>query len=148
MKYYIISLALLFMTPFVYKQAKTETVSITVTVEDIRSNSGSVGIALYEEGADFPDGEPLKAESISLRGSGSVEYTFEDVPAGDYAVAVMHDENDNGDMDFNEYGMPMEGFGFSNEAMGDMGPPDFDMAAFTADEDTDISVSLIYMGGW
>lgn len=148
MKYLAITLSLLLMVPGVQKQTNHDTVSITVTVEDIRNNSGSVGIALYEEGSDFPDGEPIASESISLRGSGDVEFTFEDLPAGDYAVAVMHDENDNGDIDFNEYGMPTEGFGFSNEAMGDMGPPDFDQAAFTADEDTDVSVSLIYMGGW
>jgi uncharacterized protein (DUF2141 family) len=33
-------------------------------------------------------------------------------------------------MDFNLVGMPLEGYGFSNDATGTFGPPDFDGAAF------------------
>lgn len=126
------------------KQA--DTITITVTVEGIRNSSGSIAVALHNEESDFPESEAFMSEEVSLRSSGDVEIVFKNVPAGDYAVALMHDENDNGDIDFNEYGMPIEGFGFSNDAMGDMGPPDFDQAAFSAEKDTDISVSLIYMG--
>lgn len=126
------------------KQA--DTITITVTVEGIRNSSGSIAVALHNEESDFPESEAFMEQEVSLSSSGDVEIVFENVPAGDYAVALMHDENDNGDIDFNEYGMPIEGFGFSNDAMGDMGPPDFDQAAFSAEKDTDISVSLIYMG--
>ncbi len=127
---------------------KVETVTITVMVEGVRNSSGSVGVALYNEESDFPDDGGFMTEEVSLNSSGNVEVTFENVPVGDYAVAVMHDENDNGEIDFNEYGMPLEGFGFSNDAMGNQGPPDFDEAAFTADEDTDVAVTLLYMGGY
>lgn len=126
------------------KQA--DTITITVTVEGIRNSSGSIAVALHNEESDFPESEAFMEQEVSLSSSGDVEIVFENVPAGDYAVALMHDENDNGDIDFNEYGMPIEGFGFSNDAMGDQGPPDFDQAAFSAEKDTDISVSLIYMG--
>jgi uncharacterized protein (DUF2141 family) len=37
-----------------------------------------------------------------------------DLPAGEYAVQVLHDENDNGKLDTNFMGMPTEGYGFSN----------------------------------
>ena len=37
-----------------------------------------------------------------------------DLPAGKYAVQVMHDENDNGKLDANFMGIPIEGYGFSN----------------------------------
>lgn len=121
-------------------------IDITVTIQGLRSGNGTIGVALHNEDSDFPEDEGIELKKVSLDGSGDVEVTFKNVPAGDYAVAVMHDENSNGDIDFNEYGMPTEGFGFSNDAMGDMGPPDFDDAAFTAEDDTDISVSLIYMG--
>lgn len=124
------------------------TITITLTVEGIRNSSGSIGVALHNDESGFPEAEPFMSKEVSLRSSGDVEVVFENVPAGDYAIALMHDENDNGDVDFNEYGMPIEGFGFSNDAMGDMGPPDFDQAAFTAEKDMDISVSLIYMGSY
>ena len=36
------------------------------------------------------------------------------LPAGNYAVQVMHDENENNKLDTNFMGMPIEGYGFSN----------------------------------
>ena len=146
MKYLAIMMTFLLALPGMKQVQQEETVTITVTIDGLRNTNGSVGVALFDEDSDFPDDEPFKTESVSLNSAGGVEVIFEGVPAGDYAVAVMHDENDNGDIDFNEYGMPLEGFGFSNDAMGDQGPPDFDEAAFTADEDTDISVTIMYIG--
>ena len=70
------------------------------------------------------------------------------VPAGEYAIAVMHDENGNEDLDFDSYGMALEGYGFSNEAMGEQGPPDFQEAAFDVSEDTEAYIDLMYMGGF
>lgn len=123
-------------------------VTVTVTVTDLRNENGRVGVALYDEDAraDFPDAEPLRAESAVVEGT-AVEFRFLNVPEGRYAVAVTHDENDNGMMDSNAWGIPVEGFGFSNDVMGEMGPPSFERAAFAAEEDTQISVSMLYMAG-
>lgn len=148
MKFLAILFSVFLLIPSVKQQPTAETVTITVTVQGIRNTNGSIGVALFDDNSDFPDDEPFKADGISLRSTGDVEIVFEDVPAGDYAVAVIHDENENEDIDMNQYGMPIEGFAFSNDAMGEMGPPDFDQAAFTAEEDTDITVTLIYMGGY
>lgn len=148
MKYLAIILSLFCTVPGMVQRQSTDTVTITVTIEAIRNSSGSLGVALYNEDTEFPESDPFKAKEVSLNSSGDLEVVFEDVPAGDYAIAVMHDENNNGDIDFNEQGMPLEGFGFSNDAMGDMGPPDFDQAAFTADKDTDVAITMIYIGGY
>jgi uncharacterized protein (DUF2141 family) len=41
--------------------------------------------------------------------------------------------------------VPIEGYGFSNNAQGSLGPPDFKEVAVTLDEaDKEISISLIY----
>ena len=40
-------------------------------------------------------------------------HRFEGLPAGDYALQVIHDENDNGDLDKNLLGIPSEDYGFS-----------------------------------
>jgi len=60
-----------------------------------------------------------------------VSVTFSDLRPGVYAVAVLHDENENSKMDFNLLGMPLEGYGFSNDASALFGPPSFKDAAFT-----------------
>ncbi len=54
---------------------------------------------------------------------------FEGVPHGTYALAVIHDENDNGKLD-TFMGMPREGFGFSRNPGIGFGPPRFTSASF------------------
>jgi len=123
-------------------------VTLTVTVTDLRNATGTVGLALYDESAmsDFPDADPIRTDSIPADVSG-VEVRFPDLPEGRYALAAIHDESGNGVLDSNDWGMPVEGFGFSNDVMGQMGPPSFESAAFSVEEDRTVSISMIYMGG-
>ena len=55
---------------------------------------------------------------------------FADIPPGRYALAVIHDENMNGKLDTNRLGIPTEGYGFSNDVKGLLGPPSFAAASF------------------
>ena len=59
------------------------------------------------------------------------EWVFENMPYGRYSVKAFHDENDNSKLDTNFAGMPIERYGFSNNARGRFGPPPYDSAAFT-----------------
>ncbi len=126
---------------------KKETVTITLTIDGLRNDSGFIMVALHNGESEFPAGEPYETQAVEAK-KGAVEVIFKDVPAGDYAIAVAHDENNNEQMDFNEYGMPLEGFGFSNEAQAETGPPEFDAAAFDASEDTEEYIEIIYLGGY
>ena len=56
---------------------------------------------------------------------------FNNVAPGTYAIALLHDENDNGRADRALSMIPREGFGFSRDAKVSMGPPSFDDAAIT-----------------
>ena len=127
--------------------AKKEEVTITVTIDGFRNEKGYVMVALHNGETEFPGEDAFKTQSVEVE-EGAIEVVFEKVPAGEYAIAVMHDENGNEELDFNSYGMPLEGYGFSNEAKGEMGPPDFDDAAFDASEDTEAYVELMYLGGY
>jgi uncharacterized protein (DUF2141 family) len=57
-----------------------------------------------------------------------------DLPLGKYAVAAYVDNNKNGRQDKNFLGVPKEIYGFSNDARGMFGPPDFTEAAFDIGE--------------
>ncbi|OEK06935.1 DUF2141 domain-containing protein [Roseivirga misakiensis] len=126
---------------------EVEKVTITVTVDGLRNEDGYVMVALHNGETEFPGDDAFMTKSIAVE-KGSVEIVFEEVPVGEYAIAVMHDENSNEELDFNSYGMPLEGYGFSNEAQGEMGPPDFDDAAFEVTEDSDQYVEIMYLGGY
>jgi len=58
-----------------------------------------------------------------------VRLEFGPVPAGRYAISLLHDENGNGKADMTLF-LPKEGFGFSRDAPVRMGPPSFNSAAF------------------
>lgn len=60
---------------------------------------------------------------------------------GEYVLAIIHDENNNSELDSNVFGMPVEGYGFSGLDKPIFGAPNFDLLAFQVD-DTDTNVSL------
>lgn len=121
-----------------------DTITLTVEVDGLKNKNGYVAIGLFDQYSDFPDGEGVQAQYVEANGS-SVEVTFEELEPGEYAIAVLHDENGNEEMDYNDYGMPREGFGFSNGAMGQDGPPRFGDASFSVSKDGLKTIDLMYM---
>jgi uncharacterized protein (DUF2141 family) len=104
---------------------------IRAEIGGLRSPRGVVRCLLFQG----EDGFPSKAANASQRAvvtivNGAAVCEFADPPAGTLAIAFIHDENGNGELDKNFFGVPQEGYGFSNDARGSMGPPAFDKAAF------------------
>ena len=126
-------------------RALASAANLTVTVKDVRNANGSVLIAVYDL-SGFGKPELAKAKQKAGANAGEVKFVFQSLPAGKYAVAAIHDENGNGKLDRNSLGVPTEGWGFSNDAQGTAGPPNFNQAAFDFDGKTDkaISFSLNY----
>lgn len=69
-------------------------------------------------------------------------YVLKDIPLGTYAIAISQDVNGNGKQDTNWIGIPKEPYGFSNNAKGKMGPPDFEDAKFELTKDLVINIEL------
>ena len=106
--------------------------TVTVTVSDVRSNKGVVRACMTADPARFPRCRGVPgAHSAVVRAQGSLTFTFTGVAPGRYAIALLHDENDNGKADRALGMMPKEGFGFSRDAPVRMGPPSFGDAAIT-----------------
>ena len=120
---------------------------IHVTILNIRNSTGTVDCALFDSPSGFPRDTLRSAVRLSaMKIPDRVAHCdFDDVPAGTYALVVLHDENMNGRIDYNWLGIPREGYGFSNDVHGALGAPSFKQAAFVYDGKTlDLSVSLRY----
>lgn len=103
---------------------------LRVRVSNLSNDEGVVAVALFKNESDFPDQErALRGKLSKIKGK-RASVVFRNLEAGIYAVAMLHDENENAEMDFNFLGMPLEGYGFSNDASATFGPPDFAEAAF------------------
>jgi uncharacterized protein (DUF2141 family) len=112
------------------QKAAAAGVSLTVRISELESDKGRVAVALFASSQDFPDQKRASAGKLTRISGGRASVTFTNLRPGIYAVAVLHDENENSKMDFNFLGMPLEGYGFSNDASAPFGPPSFAAAAF------------------
>jgi len=137
-------LAMAAMLAFAAAEARAENVDLTVDVSGLRNYKGRVVLMLWadsEHNSSFPD--PSRVQFRDERSGDSpcdfaraslcrrtieslqnltVSYTFRDIPQGDYAVFVFHDENNNGVLDTGLFRRPLEGRGYSEVLPQDVNP--------------------------
>ena len=104
--------------------------SVTVTVTNLRNADGVVRACMTRDENRFPRCQDAAQgyRTVAPAGQATV-LRFDNVAPGTYAIAILHDENDNGRADRALSMIPREGFGFSRDAPVRMGPPDFEDAA-------------------
>lgn len=123
--------------------------TLTVKVKGIRNAKGKMDVALYgkEDGFPLDPSSAVAAKQVDIDPQTlTVTVVFTNLPAGVYAATVMHDENMAGKMEFDGQGIPMEGFGISNNPDVSSGPPSWDGSKFTVSApDSAIEISMIYM---
>ena len=110
---------------------KPSTCSLTVRVVGLRNSKGIVGIAVFNNTSGFPEDSTraFKAKEAEIMGA-EVEVVFLDLPPGTYAVSIRHDENRNGKLDKNVFGIPKEGYGASNNPPLTRRAPNFEESKF------------------
>ena len=120
---------------------------LKVRITGLNNDKGKVAVALFASAADFPKQERALLGELTPITSKTASVTFRNLRPGLYAIAVLHDENQNSKMDFNFLGMPLEGYGFSNDASAMFGPPSFDAAAFKLKaRPSAVSIKMRYFG--
>jgi len=86
---------------------------LTVTVTGIHSSKGHLLASIVNSEAGWNNTEkPVAAQKTAIEGKEAVLHF--NLPAGSYAFQVFHDENDNGQLDFNAMHIPSEPYGYSN----------------------------------
>lgn len=122
----------------------TNTVSVKIT--DLRSSKGVVRACMTRDPNRFPD---CRDGDVTYRtvvkADDTVRFNFTSVKPGRYAIALLHDENNNGKADVALLMMPKEGYGFSRDAKVRLGPPKFRDAAFIVSEDQNQIIAMRYM---
>ena len=77
--------------------------------------------------------------------NGSSSVTFKELPEGVYVINILHDENENGEID-KGFILPIEGLGFSNyQSIGPTNRPKYSKASFELKTDMTIEIKVIYM---
>ncbi len=118
-----------------------EPVTLTIRVQGIPDSMGDVRVGVYDSPAKFRSSTGVAYQKVQAAEKGNMTIRLSLQP-GSYAVAVFHDANANGKLDTNFLGIPTEVYGFSNNARGTFGPPDFNDCLITITGPTTISIRL------
>jgi uncharacterized protein (DUF2141 family) len=109
---------------------------LTVNIVNTESNKGKLYLYLHDNPEHFPrEKEKAKKIEVVRIKNNKAQVVIEGLDYGKYAIAVHHDENDNDEVDTNFMGIPNEDFGASNNATGFMGPPSFEDASFSVNNE-------------
>lgn len=114
---------------------------LRVTVTNGPPGPATLYIALFDTAESFSSHKAMMSQKVEMH-DGVAQWVFSGVLEGRYAIKSFADENGNARLDTNIIGLPVERYGFSNNARGRMGPPAFDAAAVQVNADTSISFQL------
>ena len=102
--------------------------------------TGKLYIQLFRGEENYQTGEALMAMAVAPN-SDTATVRFSDVGPGEYALRFFHDENNNGELETNLFGLPTEGYGFSNNAKPSFGPVSYQEIKFDVVDGADVVVN-------
>ena len=97
------------------------------------SQGGHVRCALYRDEASWLNTSRRFKRAAAAARRGQVACVFRDLPPGTYAMAALHDANDDHEMEKSVVGLPQEGYAISRDEHDRMSRPDFEDAAVQFD---------------
>jgi len=113
---------------------------VTVEVSNFSTTSGTVEVSLFNSAESFLV-EPYLQQSGQVGENGTFSTRFASLPEGEYAVVVVHDANDNGQLDLGFLDFGGEDYGYSNHDRPWFGRPDFDEVKFEVG-DTEVLIEI------
>jgi len=112
---------------------QAELPGVTVNISNFSPSSGTVEVSLFNSAGSFLV-EPYLQASGNVDEDGNFQTRFAALPSGEYAVVVVHDANNNGQLDNGFLGFGGEDYAYSNNVQTWFGRPDFDQVKFVVKE--------------
>lgn len=98
-------------------------VDVTIVVKGIRNQQGKIAALAFTSSQGFPDQFALAAYQATVPSKkGETTITLKNLTPGKYAFTVMHDENADGILRRNLFGIPQEGVGVTGKPLGNRAP--------------------------
>jgi uncharacterized protein (DUF2141 family) len=119
-------------------------IRLKLEITGFRNCSGRAAVGLFGSKQGFLQVSQRAAGTFVPIVNGRAVVEFAGLKPGTYAAAILHDENQDNKLDTNVIGIPMEGYGFTNDARGVFGPPSFEQAAFHVNRDAQATVHMQY----
>ena len=144
MKWFIFLLLCYVLTSFATPCFSDSKFNLQVSVSAVASSKGWIEFALYKNPDTFAKVGTTYRLARTDAQKGMVNYTFKDLEPGKYAVVVYHDVNQNKICDKNFFGVPTEGYAFSNNVRPNLSVPSFEDCCFKFQQDRNIPIKMVY----
>lgn len=122
---------------------------ILLEVEGFENLDGNLAIAIYNNSETFNSETEFYREAAFTVSADDMSVVIDSMDAGTYAMSILHDEDESGDMEMGGFLnlIPQEGFGFSNNPVIGLSEPSFSDCKFEIEEGQSVSVpiTLVYM---
>ncbi|WP_242044933.1 DUF2141 domain-containing protein [Anabaena azotica] len=119
---------------------------LTVEIKGLKNQKGSLRLSLFSNEQGFPHrSDRAVAYRCVEAKEAPVSVTFDQLAPGRYAVAVIHDANNDGKLNTGILGIPKEGFGFSRNPRIGIGAPSFQDTAISVMGESTIQIKLNYL---
>lgn len=115
---------------------------LSIRVDGVKTSNGRISVAVYNRADGFLKFDQVYKCDSTRAQKGTTLIAIDDLPEGEYALAIFHDENGNDVLDTNWLGVPKEAIGFSRGHMKTFGPPSFRECALRIEEDSEIRIVL------
>lgn len=125
---------------FICSLLSAQNVNLTVSISGLKNNTGVLTVGLYNSDVTFLK-TTYKDITSKIKDNGAT-VTFVGIPKGEYAISAFQDENSNGELDENIFGIPSEDYACSNNAKGYMGPPKYEDAKFSINKNSKIDIKF------
>lgn len=115
-----------------------------IEINNIENNKGKIQIGVWRSVDTFPFKKRIfKTYRFPAKANTAV-YELKDLPKGEYAFAIFHDQNEDKVCDTNLIGYPLEGHCISNNFIVTFYPPSFNVAKVNIAENPKIVLKMIY----
>jgi uncharacterized protein (DUF2141 family) len=135
--------------PTVATEAPVAKPNLEVTFKDLKTSTGQICLSLFSGPKGFPSGGPDSDKLLSKCApvvDGAASLSFGDLKPGKYAISAFHDSNNDGKLNKSSFGMPEEGFGFSNDPEIGFSAPSFSETEFPiSDSKAMVPIKLRYL---
>lgn len=120
-----------------------ENPQLTVNIQNIQSLQGEIIVGVYNSEIGFLGDETVIKEYKITVNETTESFIISDLPIGNYAISLFHDENSDGVCNLNFIGIPKEPYGFSNNFKPKFSAPKFEDCKFSLLKDYELDIKLI-----
>ncbi|MDP2687824.1 MAG: DUF2141 domain-containing protein [Aequorivita sp.] len=120
----------------------SETNTLTINISNIENIQGNLKLGLFNSNEGFMERDrAFKTVSVKVKSNTEI-VVIENLPSGNYAISMYHDENSDDECNRNFLGIPTEAYAFSNNFKPKFSAPSFEDCEFPLNSDQTLKIVL------